>query len=63
MGSVKRRREPITDERLREVADTYRERWKPGTGAEFAESIHCSERQMYRLPKLARERGFLEDNK
>lgn len=61
MGSVQRRRVPVTDERLREVADAYRERWTPGGAMEFAASLHCSERQMYRLVKLARQRGFLEE--
>jgi hypothetical protein len=61
MGSVRRRRVPVDDDRLREVAEAYRERWRPGNAAAFAESLLCSERQMYRLLKLARERGFLTD--
>ena len=40
---------------------TYRwANWMPGGAAEFAESLGYSERQMYRLKKLAVERGFLK---
>jgi hypothetical protein len=60
MGSVRRGRAPVTDARLEEFAEAYRDRWVPGRGAEFAESLHISERQMWRLKKEAIERGFLE---
>jgi hypothetical protein len=62
MGSVRRTRKPVDDERLEQVADAYRKHWVPGGAAEFAESLNCSERQMWRLIKLARERGLLEEN-
>lgn len=61
VGSIRRRRAPITDDRLREFAEAYHERWIPGRALEFAESLFMSERQMYRLKKLAQERGFLDD--
>jgi hypothetical protein len=61
IGPIRRRREPTTDERLREFADAYRERWVPGGAAEFAESLYVSERQMWRLKRLAVDRGFLKE--
>lgn len=59
MGSLQRTRQPITDERLREFAEAFRERYQPGKMEPFAESLHCSPRQAWRLKKLAEERGFL----
>lgn len=60
IGPIRRTREPVTDERLRAIADAYRERWIPGRDVEFAESFHMSDRNMRRMLKKARERGFLE---
>ncbi len=60
-GSVRRRREPMTDEKLREFASAYRQKFIPGKAAEFAESQGYSERQMYRRKKTAQERGFLTE--
>lgn len=62
IGSLKRRRQPVTDEVLREFADAYRERFEPGAMEEFADSIGYSPRHAYRLKKLAEERGFLGGN-
>lgn len=60
VGPIRRRRAPITDQRLREVADAFRSRYVSGGAAEFASSLFVSERQMWRLVKLARQRGFLD---
>ncbi len=59
LGTLKRRRAPVTDERLREVADAYKKRYEPGGMEQFAKSLNASERQVWRLIRLARERGFL----
>jgi hypothetical protein len=56
---VRRTRRPTTEARLREVAQAYNDRWTPGSPDEFAASLNVSERQMWRLLKLARDRGLL----
>ena len=65
LGSIiqagKRTRRPISEERLREFSDAFRAEFVPGRMAEFAASFGCSERQAYRLRKLAKERGLLDD--
>jgi hypothetical protein len=61
--SLKRRRTPVTDKTLREFARQYRKQFVPGGMQQFAESLGYSERQAWRLLKLARDRGFLPDPK
>ena len=56
---IRRRKAPITDATLRGIAKAYEKRYVPGRMEEFAQSEGYSERQMWRLVKLARERGFL----
>jgi hypothetical protein len=60
LSSAGRRRTAVTDERLQEFADAYRERWVKGGQAEFAAHLNISERQMWRLKRLATDRGFME---
>jgi hypothetical protein len=62
-GTVKRRREPMTDDSLREFAARYRAEFVPGYAADFAESLGYSERQMYRRKKAAIDRCLLEEGK
>ncbi len=57
--SLKRRRSPITDEKLRHFADMYRLKFVPGCMDEFAKEMNVGERQARRLLALARQRGFL----
>lgn len=59
LSTTRRRREPVSDESLRDFSEKYREHFRPGKMAEFAELIGYEERQAYRRLKLARERGFL----
>ncbi len=65
LGSIiqagKRTRRPTSDERLREFADAYRSQFVPGRMTEFADAFGCSERQAYRLRKLAKDRGLLDN--
>jgi len=56
---IRRRKAPITDDTLRKIAKAYKKRYVAGGMDEFAQSEGYSERQMWRLVKLARERGFL----
>lgn len=55
---VVRRRQPVTDERLREVADKYRK--ADGDIEELCRELFVSRPQVYRLIAQARERGHLE---
>lgn len=63
VGPLKRTRRPITDATLMAFANAYEERFQPGHMRQFAESLHYSERQAWRLKKRAEQRGFLPGKK
>ena len=54
-----RGRAPMSDARLADFAQRYRNEFVPGQMAEFAASLGYSERQAWRLKKAATERGLL----
>jgi len=59
VGSIRRRRRPISDERLTEFVEAYRAR--TGTMRELARELSMAERHAYRMKKLAQDRGLLEE--
>jgi hypothetical protein len=61
VGSLRRRRRPVTDERLTEFADFYRLHFRPGGMGDLAGEFGVGERQAWRLKRLAVQRGFLEE--
>ncbi|MCZ7525753.1 MAG: hypothetical protein M5U14_04800 [Acidimicrobiia bacterium] len=58
-----RRRNRVTDERLRDVARVVREQAEPGVASWHlvADTFHVSRSQAYKYLELARERGFLDE--
>jgi hypothetical protein len=58
---TRRRRQPVTDESLRRFAEAYKQNFRRGHMAEFAKSLDYGERHVWRLRKLAIERGFLTE--
>lgn len=59
VGTLRRRRTPISDPELRKFAAAYRKHYVKGGMEEFAASLGYSERHAYRLLGLARTRGLL----
>lgn len=57
--AVRRSRTPVSDDSLRAFAASYREHYLPGQMRPVALRLGLSERQCWRLKKLARERGLL----